>query len=281
MRIYRPVSLLALWGQLGACGGAASPPSNPHASSAGSAEPVSMMPQSDVSRAAPVAAPAKSADSASVPSELATSSNANGSPQARLMGEHFKQAEQIRHAVISGMTNAAVQPASALSSSVNVAHVPERWRASIQLMLAASQRVQNAADLADAAAGTADIALACGSCHAGQGGPKAKAMEVPPASDSVVGRMARHSWAMERLWEGLYVPSSVAWNAGARALQEDPFPPEVLERGGVYGRTAASDFKQLAAQAPLKSSPKERGSVYAGLLGTCAACHIATGRGHN
>ncbi|HEY0462667.1 MAG TPA: hypothetical protein VGC79_00590 [Polyangiaceae bacterium] len=90
--------------------------------------------------------------------------------------------------------------------------------------------------------------------------------------------MARHSWAVERLWEGLYVPSSAAWKSGAKALQEDPFPEEVLKRGGVYARSAAKDFRAVVAQAPAKETPRERAALYAGLLGTCASCHIASGR---
>jgi len=281
VRISRPVGTLALAIHLGACGGTAPPPSSPQVSATASAEPVPAASSTEASAPPPPAAPGPTSASGSASTKPEPRAQASGSPMAQLMREHFKEAEQIRHAVISGKQSDAVQPALALGSSVDIATLPEPWRPSVQLMFSASNRVQNSSDLAEAAAGTADIGLACGNCHASQGGPKAHLGEPPAAGDSVVGRMARHSWAMERLWEGLYLPSSVAWKAGARALQEDPFPAEVLERGGVYGRSAAKDFKQLAAQAGSKETPKDRGALYAGLLGTCATCHIATGRGKN
>ena len=195
------------------------------------------------------------------------------------MREHFTQAEVIRHAVVSGKPRDAVQPALALAGSADLANLPAAWRASLERMRTASRRVQNSSDLAEAAAGTADIGVACGGCHESQGGPKADVGEAPASGNSVVSRMARHSWAMERLWEGLFVPSSAAWKAGAKALQGEPFPSEVLERGGVYGRSAAKDFKSLSAQAALRETPKDRAALYAGLLGTCATCHLATGQG--
>jgi len=194
------------------------------------------------------------------------------------MREHFTQVGEIRHAVVSGKPNDAVQPALALGNTVDIATLPKAWLPAMELMRTASSRVQNSKDLAESAAGTADIALACGSCHKSQGGPKVSVGEPPAVGSSVVSRMARHSWAMDRLWEGLYVPSNAAWKAGAKALQEDPFPAEVLERGGVYARTAAKDFKSFAARAPEKEAPKERAALYAGLLGTCASCHLAIGR---
>jgi len=215
---------------------------------------------------------------AAEPAAAAPKPTAPGTPLDRLMREHFKQAEEIRHAVVSGKPNDAVKAALALGNTADNAELPKTWRPSLERMRSASNRVQGSADLAEAAAGTADIGTACGNCHETQGGPKINVGEAPAVGSSVVSRMARHSWAMERLWEGLYAPSSAACKAGAKALQGDPFPPEVLERGGVYGRTAAKDFKSLAAQAPLKEAPKERATLYAGLLGTCAACHLATGR---
>ena len=99
----------------------------------------------------------------------------------------------------------------------------------------------------------------------------------PTAGATTEQRMKRHAWATERLWEGLIVPSSVAWNAGANALVDSPFPDDVLGRG-VAARTAATDFKILADQAPFKKTVEERAALYAELLVTCATCHRADSR---
>jgi hypothetical protein len=87
--------------------------------------------------------------------------------------------------------------------------------------------------------------------------------------------MRQHAWATERLWEGLYVPSGAAWEAGTKLLAGTQFPQEVLDEGGVYTQTAAKDFVKIAARAPGKWSLKDRAEVYASLLGTCAACHLS------
>ena len=270
MKITRTVSTLALSIGLGACGGTAPPPSSPQVTTAANAQPL------------PTASPPESASApqpaASEPAAAKPKPSGPGTPLDQLMREHFMQAGEIRHAVISGKPKDAVQPALALGNTVDIANLPKAWLPAMELMRTASSRVQSSSDLAETAAGAADIGVACGSCHKSQGGPKVSVGEAPAVGTSVVSRMARHSWAMERLWEGLYVPSNAAWKAGAKALQEDPFPAEVLERGGVYGRTAAKDFKSFAAQAAAKDAPKERAALYAGLLGTCASCHLATGQ---
>jgi len=264
------VSALTIALSLSGCGGTKPPPENPQVATEASAEPA-QPPRPAESGAVSASATAEPAPANKKPAE-------QGTPLEQLMHQHFKQAEEIRHAVVSGKLNNAVQPALSLGNTAENSDLPKAWRPSLERMRTAASRVQNSSDLAETAAGTADIGVACGSCHEGQGGPKVTVGEAPAVGTTVVSRMARHAWAMERLWEGLFVPSSAAWKAGAKALQGDPFPPEVLERGGVYGRTAAKDFKSLAAQAPAKEASKDRAALYAGLLGTCATCHLATGR---
>ena len=87
--------------------------------------------------------------------------------------------------------------------------------------------------------------------------------------------MQRHVWATERLWEALVVPSSKSWDEGAKALSVSPFPPEVLARGGVHARSAATDFGKLTARAPAAKSTEERARLYSELLLTCGVCHRA------
>jgi hypothetical protein len=92
--------------------------------------------------------------------------------------------------------------------------------------------------------------------------------------------MQRHAWATERLWEGLYVPSDEAWDAGAKALSAAPFPSDVLKQGGTYARTAAADFARLVVKAPAKRTPLDRAGLYAELLLTCGSCHRAMRAAH-
>ncbi|HET9958429.1 MAG TPA: hypothetical protein VFQ61_28235 [Polyangiaceae bacterium] len=274
MAIHRSVYRLSaipilLW----ACSGSTSqaPTANPPTVEATAPEaPVSETKQTESAPLAP--APASEAKSA----ESAEKQAPAHSPLAQLMRDHFREAETIRFAVIAGKLEDAVQAAAKLSDKSDAGKYPKTYRTSLERMQHAAKRIQNSADIAEVTAAAADMGTACGSCHEGQHGPKANVGNAPSAGESVSSRMARHSWATARLWEGLYVPSSAAWNAGARSLQEDPFPEEVLKRGGVYARSAAKDFRTFAAQSLNKDSPTERATVYAALLRTCATCHLAT-----
>ena len=97
----------------------------------------------------------------------------------------------------------------------------------------------------------------------------------PDSVDVIFRDVERHAWATERLWEGLTVPSSEAWQAGAKALSTTPFPAEILKQGGVHGRSAASDFGKLVVKAPTAKTLEERAALYAELLVTCGGCHRA------
>jgi cytochrome c553 len=196
-----------------------------------------------------------------------------GSSLNRIMQAHFKDALLIREAVIAGTPEEAVSPAAVLSHTRNLDQLPEGWQGFVAHMQQVAGRIQDSTSSAGAAAATADLGVSCGLCHQQHGGPRASSEPAPAAGTTVESRMKRHVWATERLWEGLYVPSNEAWNAGAKALAGEPFPQEVLTEGGVHGRSAAGDFARLAAKAPQKKTIEARAALYAELLVTCGACH--------
>lgn len=191
------------------------------------------------------------------------------------MHAHFAHALSIRKAVIAGTPERAADPAAALAKTENLDEVPASWRLAVQRMQDIAGRINNSTSAAQAAGATADLGVACGGCHQTQGGPKASSAPPPPEAGGLTERMQRHAWATERLWEGLTVPSSEAWIAGAKALEASPFPAEVLKQGGVHGRSAASDFAKLVVKAPTKKTVEERAGLYAELLVTCGGCHRA------
>lgn len=195
-----------------------------------------------------------------------------GSSLGRVMRAHFKDALLIRQAVIAGTPEQAANPATVLALIQNLDDLPPGWQKFVERMQQTAKRITDSTSLAQAAAATADLGVACGQCHSQQGGP-AVSSEPPPAEGTrLEQRMKRHSWATDRLWEGLVVPSSEAWNAGSKALVDAPFPQEVLQRG-VHARSAAADFEKLVAPAPAKKTTEERAALYAELLMTCGTCH--------
>ena len=191
------------------------------------------------------------------------------------MKEHFKAANTIRLAVIAGNREEIFKPSRKLVYLSNVEELPPAWQGPVQRMQDSAERLKDSNDMVAAAAAMADIGTSCGLCHQKLGGPHA-GVQAPPSSDgSLRARMQEHAWATERLWEGLYVPSSEAWNAGMAVLTTKPFPDEVLHERGVYARSAAQDFAKVLAAAPRGTKVEEKAATYAKLLTTCATCHLA------
>lgn len=191
------------------------------------------------------------------------------------MQAHFTDALLIRKAVIDGRPEQASNPATVIANTQDLDALPPGWRPFVQDMRQSAQRIINGTTVATVSAATADLGVACGACHLEHGGPPASLDPAPDAGTSVASRMKRHGWATERLWEGLAVPSSEAWQLGTETLSADPFPKEVLDQGGIDAKTAAADFTRLVAKAPAQKTVHEQAAIYAELLLTCGACHRA------
>ena len=252
-------------GMLAGCGGSAPPPTPPEN------EPSPPGPPAAASTApadrAPVGATTDERPKPDAPPP--------GSPLDRVMKAHFKDALLIREAVIRGTPEDASNPATVITEIQNLDALPAGWREFVERMQQTARRITNSTSTAQAAAAAADLGVSCGMCHQRLGGPKAVDEPAPAAGTTIESRMKRHAWATERLWEGLYVPSSAAWDTGAKGLDTTPFPKEVLKDGGVHARSAAGDFARVAARASTKKTTEERAALYAELLTTCGGCHQA------
>ena len=251
---------------LGGCGGSPPPAEQPEAT-VPAPEPAPEPAEPEPVAAAEPAAPAPKPD---VPPP--------GSPLERIMEAHFKDALLIREAIIKGKSEDAAEPADVLTRIHDLDDLPKGWRGPMERMEKAAERIKDGTSPSDVAAATADLGTSCGICHQSHGGPKASKEPAPEEGTTVESRMKRHAWATERLWEGLFVPSGEAWDAGAKALSTAPFPKEVLQTGGVHARSAASEFAKIVAKAPSKKTPADRAALYADLLLTCGSCHQAVGR---
>jgi hypothetical protein len=267
MRVAMVAAILSFTAGLGGCGGTEpSPASPPPAAAPATADTVN-------AEKPPAAGPGPVGQGAGVnPKPVAPPP---GASTESLMRAHFTDALLIRKAVVAGTPERAADAAEALAKAEKLEDMPASWRPSVARMQQVAARINNSTSAAQAAAATADLGVACGECHQRLGGPKAWSGPPPPQGTALVERMQRHAWATERLWEGLTVPSTEAWNGGAKALSTSPFPPEVLKQGGVSGRSAANDFMKLVVKAPMKRTIEERAALYAELLVTCGGCHRA------
>lgn len=229
--------------------------------------------------AAPDPEPAASADAGApdgAPAVTTKSEEAPGTPKQKLMRAHFSETEEIRQAIIDGAISATAKPAQALGNMDALGKVPASQKPALNALQKAALRFGQSPDLTSASAALGDIGVACGRCHRAAGALKLEVGEPPAADKTLASQMKRHAWATERLWEGLYAPSDAAWDAGAKALSGTTFPQEVLKNGGVHARSAATSFDSLVSTAAAKRSPGDRAQLYAGLLETCSACHMAT-----
>ncbi len=255
-----------------ACGGSQPPPAPASSAppSADNSQPAEVTPPeaAETAPGEPAAdEPEKPAEQPDVPPEGATVD--------RIMQAHFKDALLIREAVIDGRPEDAVDPAYVIANIQDLDKLPAGWQSFVEHMQATARRLSNSTTAAAAAGAAADLGVSCGLCHQRHGGPKVSTEPPPPKGDTMESRMQHHVWATERLWEGLAIPSSEAWNKGANALSTEPFPAQLLKEGGVDVRSAAKDFEKLVAKAPAKKTAQERAGLYAELLVTCGTCHAA------
>jgi mono/diheme cytochrome c family protein len=122
------------------------------------------------------------------------------------------------------------------------------------------------------------VAEACAGCHlrAQQLPLFAAPPRVPPDQPTPAARMARHQWAVDRMWEGLVGADDARWRAGLDVLAMTPAP--------FSSRTAApalaTELQERARAARARRATETLGArttAYGEMLVTCAACHALLG----
>lgn len=134
--------------------------------------------------------------------------------------------------------------------------------------------VTTAASLDEALRAEARVAVACASCHAAtQGRPTFAAVPAPPGNRfTPETRMARHVWAVDRLWEGLVGAEDTRWIRGLTVLAESPLPVSPrAEAPALASRLQALARAQLDTRAT--TLLEDRGAAYGDMLVACARCH--------
>jgi hypothetical protein len=194
------------------------------------------------------------------------------------MQAHLDAIVAIRDALIAGDLATAQAKARWIVEDQTVPGIAT-WQERAAEVRSRAAGVVDATSIEAAAGPAAELARACGRCHADHSVlPPRAAAEPPPLGSDRVPHMLRHHWAAERMWEGLVGPSEERWNAGVAELAETPLHREELD----LGPTAASHITDLAAQvhqlaAEASGIPATawdaRAALYARFLATCADCH--------
>ena len=199
------------------------------------------------------------------------------SPAALPMQQHWAAGNALQHAMVRGDLTAARRAAASIAE---VEELPGlSWDAETYLarMRAEALLVQSARTFQAAAVSTGRMAAACGACHA-RGGvgphPGSSLSEPTVSEDDDDYHMIRHGWAMDRMWEGLVVPSEDRWEAGVHVLGDHP-----LSAVGVSPEVAlmAARVHEMARQAMADETPEARADRFGRILMDCAGCHAELG----
>lgn len=201
------------------------------------------------------------------------------SPAALPMQQHWAAGNDLQHAMVQGDLAAARRAALAISEVDEIPGLMADAVPYLQGMRVEAEAVRNAPTFEEAAHAAARMAAACGACHSHQtqgAGPRPEGATTAPApgEGGTQSHMLLHAWAVDRMWEGLVVPSSDRWRAGARALAEQPisaagFSPEV----GLIG----ARVHEMARQGLEDPTPADQADRLGRILSDCAGCHAELG----
>lgn len=190
---------------------------------------------------------------------------------------HMYRGFDLSRAIERLLVRGALDDARALAESLANASEPaalEAWAREAAVVRERAAALAAAPGIDEACRRAARLSEACAACHVAAGAvpgfdqyPKS-----PPDQPTVEARMARHRWAVDRLWEGMVGNATRPWQAGLDVLAVTPLPFSAAagDRAGL-----AKLLQQRADQAKQRrlTTPAERARVYGEVLVTCAACH--------
>lgn len=207
---------------------------------------------------------------------FASISCATSPPPVQLdMREHFSRARGVHTAVVHGDLALARESGRLLAEPRPDHGLPEGSGLYVAAMRTAARSVATARTLEEAAAGAAAIAESCAGCHRTYGaGPAIEIAFQPAAGESFGAHMARHRWALDRLWEGIVGPSDASWAAGVEILDQRPLDlGELADRGGSTAIALGRRLHELASSGDAAANTGERARLFTEILRTCVECH--------
>ncbi len=213
---------------------------------------------------------------------LATSGSAQDAATHAHMQEHLERVNAIRDAILLSDVESVREPAVWLADHDPLPDIELIYEPFVLSLREHAVEIVSAADVETAAAATARIAVDCGNCHrATDVEPDFGQARTPPEWSDLASHMQRHSWALDRLWEGLIGPSDIAWSRGIRMLAEAPLlgVEPAWDDSESTGDVLARRVHELGVDAASALTPEARIIVYQKMLATCAACHAQTGGG--
>lgn len=200
------------------------------------------------------------------------------------MQEHFIKADEIKLAVLAGDVAQAKIVATWIAEHEPPADLPEMYLPHAKRLIAAAGRLAKAEDPSAAAHGAANLAAVCAQCHLERGKVIEFGAEPEPSADEDLSKshMARHEWAVTRLWDGVVGGSPEVYKSGAQALSELPMLAMVLKKNKQLSDAADHFIGVLGVEADraLKAdTPETRAAVLGDVLSSCGNCHAMLDQG--
>lgn len=197
-------------------------------------------------------------------------------PNSVHMGRHAAEAATLESAIVNGDLEAALAPAAWLNGHEDMDGMGTATQLFVTEMRDAAGGIFAATSLESAAMDLGRMGVACGGCHLATETTLAFEWDDHPAETlDIKTHMARHSWAVDRLWEGISGPSEEAWKKGAEILQVDALDREhtTAEAGMRYRAEAWDQLVHSLAEEAENLAPADKGEFYGQVVSACNSCH--------
>jgi cytochrome c553 len=196
-----------------------------------------------------------------------------------LMERHYEATILSHDALIQGDLETMRKQLARLARQKLPANAPQGWSPfHARLQEAARSGASNITTLQEAGSVMAEVAEACGACHAAQKVENIYYWPAPPEDEkSLKSTMHTHQWASERLWEGVTGPFAEAWPRGASALAEGRIFKGEGDEVKASLRAREDELREMGRSAMAASGLHARALAYGRLLTRCAACHREAG----
>jgi len=187
------------------------------------------------------------------------------------MRAHYNMLGAIQHLVIRDDLYDAAMIARTISNQLNEPSLGYAGQA--QFARANARELADAPNIEEACRATARLAATCANCHVDAhvtrlfGSPP----PAPAEGKTVDARMARHTWATDRLFEGIIGGADDSWLAGLDVLAQTPSPSPDARRATLARRL--QDLAQQTRKRGTKDDFGARARAYGEILIACSACH--------
>jgi cytochrome c553 len=194
------------------------------------------------------------------------------------MADDLNTAQEAVDALIAGDKARAASALRALADHPMPEGMPVGTKPMVAGFQGAAKQGAAAASLAEQAQAVANMAATCGGCHAMVGAHLEWTVPAaPPSEPGVRAHMARHTWAVNRMWQGLVGPTESAWSQAAIALNDEPTAQPLLPKDQLLTDETAAAAKRLHTLGTTALEADElraRVDIFGAALTACATCHL-------